>query len=1141
MIPLERLHNNNFMKRFIATTVFTFLSSLIIVGQNIKTFQGFDKTVSGFNFNYHTPLKDYGACLLSRAQAEYQPIIWVTETVPENYDRETITFLWAYGMDVTPDSRSFDFYVNGEKYFTISNPLNNDLREWSVRGKEGAVLRFNVTKIDKYKDQMGFASLTLPLSSIVPGKALTLKVDGEKAKSNSWYMTFTEKLEEQFNVIQKDLIAKKDKKLFYVIGIDFTNIGEKAKGEIRVSDMIKNVDIQPGSNHYEVLVPKTASVGNTNVVLKINGKKELSENIEIKPIKEWTVYLVEHTHTDIGYTRPQTEILPEHLRYIDYALDYCDQTDDYPDNAKFRWSCEASWPVREYLESRPEEQIERLVKRVQEGRIEVTGMFFNYGEIVDETNLAAQLQSLSNFKKAGIHVQTLMQDDVNGIGWALVDYAQNTGVKYVLMGEHGHRARIPFSMPTAFWWESPSGKRLLAYRAEHYMHGNVLGLTSGSLETFKNGLANYLSQLNEKGYPFSETAFQFSGSITDNAPPSTVACEIVKQWDENYEWPKLRLSVASDFLSLLEKEHADELNVYRLAWPDWWADGFGTAMRETQAVRLTQEDMIANTGLLAMAKLKGAILPDVIHDDIRNVRDALLFYDEHTFGADESISNPLSENSMVQWAEKSSYAWDAVMKSRLLKEKAMGFIQPFFQKTDVPVIVVFNTLNWSRSGLVKVFIDHEIIPLDKGFRIVDNDNREIKAQFLKNQGGGAYWGIWVEDIPSFGYKTYRIEVKGENRKLPDENPAVYEFDNNFYQIKLDETTGTIVSIFDKELQIELTDSHDSLRTGQFIYEQLDNRHQMERYTSSKTDTVYVPLEGNRISLEDVRVLSMKNGPVWKSLYLNGKIPGCADEKGVDIEIRLYHNEKRIGFFYNMNKLPVKTAESVYIAFPFSLPNGKIIYEAQGGMVEPGINQLEGTSTDWNAIQHFASVKNNKTQIVFSSMDVPLVQFGDINTGRFYYKHQPETSHIFSWVLNNYWTTNFRTSQEGELKWGYSITSGNDTTNNFATRFAWGSSTPFLTRVLPQGNTSSPLKDESLINIEAQNVLLVNAQLSNDEKGIVLHLRETDGKPATIDLRKLANSKKPKLITQVNVLGEKIKSLSGKLEMMPYEVIFITIE
>ena len=69
------------------------------------------------------------------------------------------------------------------------------------------------------------------------------------------------------------------------------------------------------------------------------------------------------------------EILAEQLRYIDYALDYCDATDNYPDFAKFRWTCEIAWAVSEYLKCRPAEQIARLKQRVKEGRIELATMF----------------------------------------------------------------------------------------------------------------------------------------------------------------------------------------------------------------------------------------------------------------------------------------------------------------------------------------------------------------------------------------------------------------------------------------------------------------------------------------------------------------------------------------------------------------------------------------------------------------------------------------------------------------------------------------------------------------------------------------------------------------------------------------------
>jgi Glycosyl hydrolases family 38 N-terminal domain. len=149
--------------------------------------------------------------------------------------------------------------------------------------------------------------------------------------------------------------------------------------------------------------------------------------LEQLPVKQWEVNFVQHSHTDIGYTRSQTEILAEHLRYIDYALDYCDATDNYPDDAKFRWTCEAAWAVDEFLKCRPDQQVERLIRRIKEGRIEVTAMYFNYDELPDEQSLAASLQPLKRFRALDIAPKTAMQNDVNGIAWCLNDYYHDLG------------------------------------------------------------------------------------------------------------------------------------------------------------------------------------------------------------------------------------------------------------------------------------------------------------------------------------------------------------------------------------------------------------------------------------------------------------------------------------------------------------------------------------------------------------------------------------------------------------------------------------------------------------------------------------------------------------------------------------------
>ncbi len=180
-----------------------------------------------------------------------------------------------------------------------------------------------------------------------------------------------------------------------------------------------------------------------------------------------------------------------------------------------------------------------------------------------------------------------------------------SGIKYVTSGINVARALKPFKVPTPFWWESPSGKRVLAFRADHYMTGNFYGIHTEDFDLIERELPKYLRQLETDGYPYDRISMQHSGYLTDNSPPSTFASENVRRWNETYEWPKLRTATVHEFLQWVEEEHGKSLPVFRAAWPDWWTDGFGCAVRETAAGRQTQADLIVNQGLLSMAQLFG--------------------------------------------------------------------------------------------------------------------------------------------------------------------------------------------------------------------------------------------------------------------------------------------------------------------------------------------------------------------------------------------------------------------------------------------------------------------------------------------------------------------------------------------------------
>ena len=108
----------------------------------------------------------------------------------------------------------------------------------------------------------------------------------------------------------------------------------------------------------------------------------------------------------------------------------------------------------------------------------------NMSEIATESALAALLRPLREMKDDfGFSVHTAMQNDVNGAGWCLVDYFSDSGIRYLTMGINKTRSILPFDKPTTFWWESPSGKRVLAYRADHYHLGNMWKIHEGNLES----------------------------------------------------------------------------------------------------------------------------------------------------------------------------------------------------------------------------------------------------------------------------------------------------------------------------------------------------------------------------------------------------------------------------------------------------------------------------------------------------------------------------------------------------------------------------------------------------------------------------------------------------------------------------------
>jgi hypothetical protein len=260
---------------------------------------------------------------------------------------------------------------------------------------------------------------------------------------------------------------------------------------------------------------------------------------------------------------------------------------------------------------------------------------------------------------------------------------------------------------------------------------------------------------------------------------------------------------------------------------------------------------------------------------------------------------------------------------------------------------------------------------------------------------------------------------------------------------------------------------------------------------------------------------------------------------VAMEIRMYRAVKKIEFLYKIRKAPITTPEAVYVAFPWQKPDGKIVYEAQGGNVTPGVNNLPGSASDWQTIQNYVSVRDGKSQIILGSDRAPLVMFGDLNLGKWQYQFKADKPYLYSYVMNNYWHTNFPASQEGEVEWSYYMTCTTDTSLTTATRFGWENRVPLVARVLPAGIKKSATSSLSTLRIPAENVLLVATWPAVQAGEIIMLLREIEGEPADFQISSGLAEKLIEKIEEVDVLQESARTIST-IRLAPFESKFIRV-
>ncbi|MGI8710086.1 MAG: hypothetical protein ACR2LA_03720, partial [Acidimicrobiales bacterium] len=424
--------------------------------------------------------------------------------------------------------------------------------------------------------------------------------------------------------------------------------------------------------------------------------------------RKWTVYVAAHSHTDIGYTHRQEEVAERHSRNLDTAIAFLDGG-----QPNFTCHIDAGWVLEDYLKTRSEPQLARLRHWVQAGRINVVS---NYADLL--TQFAGLEDHIRNatfsddfLAPLGQRAQLAAVVDVASITASYPDLLAGAGVRYLVHANNQDRGpfRVNGNLHRAspFWWEGPAGGRVLTWLAKMYCELRKVCGSPPTLSSAERGLSLWLDEYDRADY--APDCVLLYGQEADNTDLDPQPNAFIGQWNAAYAYPRLVPADPAEFFRRAERFSA-RLPVLRGDGGAYWEDGALTSLAETVLAREAQ-------ALLPAAETLGTLA--ALHDPkLRVARDLhadawrdLLLYDEHTWGAFLSVTDPDARLARDQWSVKASFAHRARLAARQGLHAAA--CQHSLQwNTEGREVVVYNPHNWTVGAECTVELARGEVPVE---------------------------------------------------------------------------------------------------------------------------------------------------------------------------------------------------------------------------------------------------------------------------------------------------------------------------------------------------------------------------------------------------------------------------------------------
>ncbi len=847
--------------------------------------------------------------------------------------------------------------------------------------------------------------------------------------------------------------------------------------------------IKAGTNTLSVLLREPVQSVDSRWALLNDSQTLAEQRLTWKPPRHWTLYVVKSAHIDIGLHDSQFKQRLMTVGFVDQAGKLADQTTDWPAASRYRYVIEGLWWWLNYPLDRSEAAANEIVgKYVKPGVFGIGASHSgNRTEAYGDEELCRSAYCIQETRdRWHLPMDSMLMVDNNGITWPLVTAYANAGIKYLgffpnawnpkTVGNSRVDVGWKSPLPLLFYWQGPDVRsRILVWAAPHYIEaGHAFGIKTCSDRTKQISTPESVAPLMAKQLASLEARYPYDlwlvPNYDDNEPPGLKFAELARAWNVRWRWPELRtVGDLSEPFREVERRFGGQIPTLRGLMTAGWAQHPVSTPTLLAMKREADRLLPVAEKLATLARLND---PDFIYPTVafRRAWDALICNDEHGYGTSAYKGRPVYDT----WMQKQDWIERALVTAGTESGRALKALAAQVS-ADGPSVIVFNPTLQPRAETVRI----ELPESCAGLRSVLRPDGHSAPTVVE----GRSLSFQTTEIPSLGYALFRLVPGSADAvaKHPSAGPPSME--NAFYRVAFG-ADGTITSLFDKQLGRELVDASAPYRCNQFVYTK-DANASFHSPSNARFEVETSPLG---------RVIVARMDDPISGAAIEQRVTLPAHEKRVDIDNRLDHVSGLAGTnrWYRFG----------YYAFPFAVPNGEFRVGLNGCDANPYKDRTGHGTDTYHAARDWSYVGNGRFGVALVQFDSQLVECGKIHGKKNTFDGQPSTSHLYSYVFNNWlyghaWSTG---PSHMNLRYRYVIVShGGGFRDAGVARFAERAVTPMLATVIPMAQKGKlPRTFCSFLSVDAANVGLLALKLSETPgQGIIARFHESDGIAADV--------------------------------------------